>query len=110
MVGWNFSVRYCLSNILLLLEFIYYGERKITVLKQPPKSGAWLQRIILIFPVDEPVEDINLVEFPLFLYIYIYTDTYTHTHTHTHCISCMHLTLLCASFLMVLKENTWSLG
>lgn len=78
-------------------------REKITVLKKPPKSVTCLYKIIFIFPVDEPVERIHLVEFHSF---YIYIDT----HTHTYCISCTYLTLLCASFLLVLKENTWSLG
>lgn len=68
------------TNILLPLEFIYYGEKKKkkkTVLKKPPKSGLWLCKIILIFPGDEPLECIYLVEFPLFI------DIYTHIYIYT---------------------------
>lgn len=47
------------------------------VLKKPPKSGLWLCKIILIFPGDEPLECIYLVEFPLFI------DIYTHIYIYT---------------------------
>lgn len=89
-----------LPNILPALEFIYYGERKVNVLKKPHKSGAWLYKIIVIFPVDEPVEHIYLIEFQIFIY----------THTYIYCISLTYSMLLCASFLFVHKENTQSWG
>lgn len=79
--GWLefFSQLLSLINTLLPLEFIYHAERKTVVLKKSPMSGAWLYKIILIFPVDEPVECMYLFEFPPFICIYLYKHVYIHT-------------------------------
>lgn len=66
-----------LPNILPSLEFIYYSERKVNVLKKPHKSGAWSYEMTVIFPVDEPVEHIYLFQFQIFICV----------HTYTYCIS-----------------------
>lgn len=91
--AWAFV--YCLSHLQLVGIFlsatVFYQypstfgvyllwwekKKKKTVLKKPPKSGLWLCKIILIFPGDEPLECIYLVEFPLFI------DIYTHIYIHT---------------------------
>lgn len=88
-----------LPNILPTLEFIYYGERKINVLKKTHKSGVWLYKIIIIFPVEEPGEYIYLFEFQIVLYIYTHTPMFIAFPLHIQC----HYVLL--SFLYIKKTH-----
>lgn len=79
---------------------------KSNVLKKAHKSGTWLYKMIIIFPVDESGEHIYLFEFQIVLYIYILHTIYIAFPLHIQCYYAL-LSFLCIKKTYGLVTKIW---